>query len=436
VSGKWQYAALLTGLVGFGFLFTVNPHQVSFRLYPGAVPVQTNLALVLFLAFLSGFVAAFLTGVVREAAFGLRFWIHRRAEARREEGRRLFAQGRGQVIEGKAKAAGKLLRRAYRRLPGDPGVALALARAERGQGKGEVAERRLKALIEDEPGNPEALALLLEIYRERGDGDGQAEVLALWLRAEPDHVPSLKGLRDLYRGRDSWAEAVRVQEKVLARTVGRVERERERRILSELVLCGARLAPPAKAAEQLRRVLEEDTGFAPAHGALGDAVASQGDEEGAVRVWIKGYEETGDLGLLLKAEAVRLRLGSGEEMLKLYRKLGKRDAAVTLLRARILLALNRAEEALEVVEKAEAPVAQAPAARWLKGEALFRLRSYDGASRAFRESLRADQGVPPLAFTCAGCGRSARSWEYACPECGAFGALRLDLGDVAPPAAA
>ncbi|MBI5017815.1 MAG: DUF1049 domain-containing protein [Deltaproteobacteria bacterium] len=428
---KWWYVALLAGLVAFGFLFTVNPHLVSFRLYPGAAPMQTSLGLVLFLTFLTGFVAAFLTGVVREAGFSLRFWTHRRAEARREQGRRLFAEGRGQVVEGKAKAAGKVLRRAYRRLPGDPGVALELARAERAQGRGEAAERRLKALIEDQPNNPEAFAVLLELYRDRGDRDAQADVLSRWLQVDPDHLPSLQALRDLYRERESWGEAVRVQEKVLARTVGRHEREDERRSLSKLVLSGARGAPPAQASEQLRRVLDEDQSFGAAYGALGDTLAAQGDEREAVRVWLKGYGATGERALLLKAEEARVRQGSADEMLTLYRKLGKRDKALTLLRVRLLLSLHRAEEALELVERAEASIARAPAARWLAGEALFQLRSYDGAARAFRESVRAEEGAPPVDFTCEACGRSERSWVYECPGCRAVGTLHLDLGDPA-----
>ncbi|NTU60593.1 MAG: hypothetical protein HGA98_06005, partial [Deltaproteobacteria bacterium] len=94
MKGKWTYLILLVCLAAFGYLFILNPTQVPFRLFRGA-PVRTNLALVVFLAFLSGFGVAFATGLGKETVLSLRFWRQRRRDASREKGRSLSLAGRG-----------------------------------------------------------------------------------------------------------------------------------------------------------------------------------------------------------------------------------------------------------------------------------------------------------------------------------------------------
>ena len=420
---KLAQAALVVALVFFGYLFTLNPSQVSFTVYPGAT-VRASLALLLLMTFVVGFGVAFLTGTFREAFLALRSWRHERSDGRREEARRLFRTGRGEIFFGRHRAARRLLQKAQRKAPEEPSIALEVARAELGEGRFEAAERRVKALLEDDPQNPELLSLLVDVCEARGDVNGKTAALGRWIEADPSYLPSLAALRDLYRSKQAWNEAARVQEKLLVRTEGRQARRGERRTLSELLLLANGRQPPVKAAAALRRLVEEDEEFAAGYAALGDALQASGDEEGATRAWLKGYKATNAHGLLLRIEALKLRRGEGEELLKLYRKLARKDAGAALLRARLFVVLNRAEEALEALGK---PVPQTSEAQWLAGEALFRLRSFDEAARSFRRSVGTEDRPPPLTFTCNKCGRAQREWVFQCPVCGAFDALKLDV---------
>jgi hypothetical protein len=217
-----------------------------------------------------------------------------------------------------------------------------------------------------------------------------------------------------------------VQERLLGRTEGKTARDKERRTLSELLVRSSGGQPPLKAAALARRAVDEDGRFAPGHAVLGDALAAAGQEGEGIRAWLKGYKATGQRGLLLKIEELKLRRGEGEDMLRLYRKLAKKDGALTIFRARLLVALNRSEEALEALGTPPPP---SRLGRWIAGEALFRLRSYDGAARSFRQSLRAEEGAPPLDFKCRRCGNTERTWGVACGACGALDALELDAAD-------
>jgi predicted Zn-dependent protease len=434
VSGKRAALALIAALLAFGYVFTMNPGAVDFRLYPGA-KVNTSLALVLFLFFLAGFGLAVFQTAFKEALRSFQFWLHRKGDERREAARRLAAQGRGHALLGRTASARKLLRRAYRKSP-EAQVALEMARAELADGRLPPAERRLKALLEDDPRNPEILALLLQAYRTRGDFEGQVAALSRWLDVEPDHRPSLLALRDLYRDAGNWSEAARVQERVVARTEARQARAAERRTLSELRWRQAANLPEGPARSLLEKVVADDEGFAPAHASLGERWLAAGDEAAAVRAWVRGYEATGQAALLLRAEEVLLERGQAEEMLKLYRKLGKKGGAAVLLRARLLLDLERSQEALRVLEDGRRGAEEATRAEGLlRGEALYRLGSHDQAARAFREGAFGPEGPVPLVFTCSACAKAARRWSPACPACGRVDTLELDLGALPSPPA-
>ncbi len=430
---KRAIVALVAALLAFGYLFTLNPIAVDFRFLPGGARIKVSFALALFLFFLAGFAVAVFFSAFREGLRSFAFWRHQRADARRDEAHRLLAEGRGSVVLGKTKVAHKLLRRAARKGPGDLTIALEVARLEVSDGRLADAERRLKVLAEDHPKDPQVLALLLELYRAREDFEGQVATLRRWLEGDPEHPGALASLRDLYRRASNWADAVRIQEKIVPLASGRPARTEARRLLAELRYREARRLPPPDAKAVLERLLRDEEGFAPAHLALGEALWAAGDHHGAGQAWLRGYEATEQVGLLLRLEAARLAEGGAEEVLKLYKKLGKRGGAPVLLRARLLLELERATEALDLLEGDGAKEASSPLGRLLLGEALYRLRSFQGAAEAFRRSALGGAIDVTPGFVCRHCRARHRGWAEGCPACGALGTLDLDL-DAAPPA--
>jgi hypothetical protein len=120
-------------------------------------------------------------------------------------------------------------------------------------------------------------------------------------------------------------------------------------------------------------------------------------------------------------------------MLKLYSKLSKKGGAPVLLRARLLLSLERSQEALKALEDETAHGSTGRLGRALLGETLFRLHSYDGAARALRESVFGPGGDLPLTFICRSCGNRTSRWAPTCPSCEACDTLHLDTEAAAPP---
>ncbi len=351
MSGKIKaVVALVVALLAFGYVFSLNPGLTEFKIIPGKAPIRTSFALILFLFFLTGFGVAVFATAFQGALRSFAFWRFARRSQRKDEARQLVVDGRSTAVSGKTGAARRLLQRAQRKAPGENYVALETARMELSDGKLDLAERRLKGLLKDAPGNSEVLSLLLDIYRRRENFEGQVATLTRWLEVDPEHLAAVRSLRDLYSGVGNWAEAVKVQGRILAKVNARSERSAERRKLSLFRYREAVTLPPARARGLLEKLVREEEAFAPAHAALGDVLLALGEREAALQAWARGYQASGQAGLLLKAEAVREHDGQAEEMLKLYRKLGKKGGIPLLLRARLLVQLGRNEEALKLLE--------------------------------------------------------------------------------------
>ncbi|MDF1551479.1 MAG: tetratricopeptide repeat protein [Deferrisomatales bacterium] len=433
MSGKLRaVAVLVVALLAFGYVFSLNPGITEFKIIPGKAPIRTSFALILFLFFLTGFGVAVFATAFQGALRSFAFWRFARRSQRKDEARQMVVEGRSRAALGRIGAARRLLQRAQRKSPGETYVALETARMELADGRVDAAERRLKGLLKGAPHNSEVLSLLLDVNRRRNNFEGQVATLNRWLEVDPGHLPALRTLRDLYTGVGNWAEAVRVQGRILAKVTERGERVAARRKLSLFRYRQAATLPPARAKGLLEQVVREDEVFAPAHAALGDALLALGDGEAALRAWARGYQVSGQAGLLLKAEALREHDGQVEEMLKLYRKLGKKGGIPLLLRARLLVQLGRNEEALKLLEDDRQGVGGTRAGRLLAGEAQRRIGSFDGAAKAFHAALYGERAELPVAFVCDQCHRGVPEWAATCARCEAVDSLGLDVGAVAP----
>src|SRR2546423_5732908 len=100
-----------TLLLGFGWLFHLNPAQIELHVTPSKT-YTLPLPLLVLGSFLAGASAIFLLALVREAQWTLSDRRRRRIEGKKAKGRALVAAGRDQLWHGHPERAKRMLRRA------------------------------------------------------------------------------------------------------------------------------------------------------------------------------------------------------------------------------------------------------------------------------------------------------------------------------------
>ncbi len=409
-------------LLGFGFLFYMNPAIVELHVAPSR-SYSLPLPILVLASFLAGAAVIFGLALVREAQWTLGERRRRRREARAAKNRAFVAEGRELLWHGRPGPAKQALRRAPAR-ERDVEALAALAetslRAERTDEARIVLEDGLAIHSDD----PRLLAILASVAARENEWRRASGLLERAVAAEPDSVRLAASLRDAYTRERRWADALRAEDHYLAlvREPRDLESERPRRLglRYELALSRER---PEDVVGDLYAVLRDEPSFAPAAVSLGDTLRQLGRDREAGRVWCRAALLRPLPVLLGRVESLYVELGNPGKVTSLYRRLQGRGASFPRAArlARFLVAQGALEEASAALDSAPSRSEEAEVAL-LRGE----IERRRGNPSAALESLRvafdawADDGRPHF---CSACGRSVNTWLPRCPGCGIWDAL-------------
>jgi lipopolysaccharide biosynthesis regulator YciM len=279
--------------------------------------------------------------------------------------------------------------------------------------------------------DPQAAALMARAADARGRGQA-GEAAALYrdvLQRHRGHVPALRALRDLATDGRQWAEALRVQQR-LVDAAGGGERDREVEWLAALHYERGRQelveGRPAAAVAELRHAVRADRRFVPAAVALGDAHEAAGDAREAVRVWERAAETAPALPVLARLERAYRREGRPSRMIALYRAAVERapdDLALAVALGRVYFELEMLDEAADQFERVEMRAPDLPVVHAFLGAVFERRGDTREAFEEYRRALRLGHAFS-WPHRCAACGAEAPTWEDRCARCGRWNSLR------------
>ncbi|HXG16991.1 MAG TPA: tetratricopeptide repeat protein [Calidithermus sp.] len=279
--------------------------------------------------------------------------------------------------------------------------------------------------------HPEAAALVRrgDEARRAGRGDEARQFYRQALERNRYEPGALRGLRDLAIQAGAWAEALVLQERVLA-VVGSAERRAEAATLAaihyELGRAAAGAGRAAEAVEHFRGALRADPAFVPAAVALGDAHEAAGERREAVRTWERAAEHQPALPLLVRLERVYREEGRPSRMIALYREAAERapdDLAVAVALGRVYFELEMLDEAADQFEKVEVRAPDLPVVHAYLGAVFERRGETREAFAEYRRALRL-AGAFEWPHRCAACGAPAPAWQDRCPGCGRWNTIR------------
>jgi lipopolysaccharide biosynthesis regulator YciM len=412
-------ALLLAGVIvlvaAVGLLIALNPGDVEF--HPDHVhSFRPPLGLLLIGTFLIGVVAVLLGSSLRHVGGLLGNWRARRGARQAAQAGAWHQAGEQLAWGGDLERSRALLRKAWKRHPGNGNAALALGSSYLDTGEYGAAQAVLEAAVAVHANDPDLRYALGETLRRGGDSAAAIRMLETVRVQHPRAPRVLISLREVYRAAARWTEAAEVQEAYLTALPAGLHAG-ERDLLAQLRYQAAlSMTEPDARLAALDASVRMDRTFVPALVSLGDALLACGRADEAKKLWEKAFRGTPRLifieRLLAAADSPRQR----ERALAM---LGKQSDQVDQDSVRLLLArsalndgaVDRAEAHLAAIGKPDTPTVQRC---WAE---LHHQRGDHAAAWTALSKAADGLGAAAADHHCIVCGRTSEAWTGYCAGC-------------------
>lgn len=406
------FVGILLLIVAFGAVVLLNPGEVEF--HPTHLhSFRPMLGLLLIFTFCAGAAVAVLGGSLRNLSSTLGNWRTRRSQRLAVQAGEWHHEGEQLAWGGDLERSRTLLKRAWKRQPGNGATALALASSYMDTGEYGAAQEVLEAAVAQDAHDPDVRYALGEALRRRGDHAEAIRMLESVRVIHPRAPRVLISLRELYRETGRWKEAADVQEIYVQTLPAESRRTETERLLHFRYQAACSLPDPEAQVAALDGIVQRDRTFVPALVSFGDALAAQGRLDEAQRVWEKAFKTQ---PRLVFVERMLVHDGHSPRAVALlgkYRDQLESDS-VRLLLARVALAdgnVDRAAAELDAITKTDAVEVQRT---W--AEVFHRRGEHDRAWDALRRA--ADRlGALATDHRCMVCHKTVEAWSGYCEGC-------------------
>jgi len=358
-------AAAVAFLVAFVALaFFLNPTEVDFHLSPDTT-FRLPLGLLLVGTMVVGVLIAVVAVAVQQLNHRLATWSERRKARQDAQVEELNESGAALAWSGETDRSRAVLKKAWRRDPGNREAAIALAASYTETGEHHAARQVLEDAVAESPADPDLRFELGQTLASSGSPDEAMRMLETVRVQYPRAARVLVALRDLYQSSGRWAEAVETQTEYISQLASSESIHDERDRLRDFRYRAAlQLATTGERRKALEAILEEHRDYAPAIESLGDELVAQEHSFEATRIWERAFKREPSLSLANRLLAQLDDPAGRQRVLSLINKHADELApdAVHMLRARIAIeddALETAQKELEAITDATNPAVQA-----------------------------------------------------------------------------
>jgi tetratricopeptide (TPR) repeat protein len=358
----WAIAvAVLVAFVAFAYI--MNPGDVDFRV-TSTLTYRLPLGILLVATLVVGILFAVLAVALQQLNHRLATWGQRRKARQVAETEELNASGVALAWGGEIERSRHVLKKAWRRDPGNAAAALALAASYSDTGEIETAKQVLGTAVGERPNDPELRLALGDVLHRKGE---TAEAIRMYetLRVQFPRSPRvLVALREIYAETDRWNDAVQIQDRYISELASAEGIQRERDRLRHFRFRAAmQIEDPEARIAALESILDEYRDYAPAAEAVGDAMLAAGRPDDAMKVWEKSFKRNPRMDLAGKMLAQQTTSNGRHRIVALVNKHADAldDDQVHVFRARAAMqndSLDTAREELEAVGNSADPAVQ------------------------------------------------------------------------------
>jgi lipopolysaccharide biosynthesis regulator YciM len=422
------FSVIFIFVVAMFYLSYLNPDTLQLHITPGiTLPIYTSL-----LILSSIVIGAFLTLTLvafRDTRRGFVEWREKSRLKKKEKVMDLYSQGVNDLLSKKRDQALKSFQKILEWNPKNTDVLLRIGEVYRYKGNlGKAIEYHSQARSLS-PDNLSVLFALAKDFRRFGQPAEAAEIYQSILKIDPRNVGAFLKLREIYDNIEAWDKVYALQKGFW----GLKKSPKEKRQLLYYQFMAAGLLNPEKDQEKLIKIysdlIKSDKMFSAPYLKLGKIYDSQGNGKEAMKIWKKGFKETGAIPFL---EAVNEHYRKKEDpgsIIKFYKEAINRypeKHVFKFLLGKFYYRLEMIDDALEVFERLIQQGFRIPIMRQMLGDIYHKRGRTEDAFLEYRESVNFIRPVM-VPYSCETCSEEQEEWSPRCPNCGNLETLTIQF---------
>lgn len=283
------------------------------------------------------------------------------------------------------------------------------------------------------PQNLEALFSTERLMEKTGRWSDALHYLEEILDIDEENLSALYRKRGILERQGRWDELVSVQKLILKNEHTEKDKTRERQNLVgykyEYGRQSLENGDLEKAKKAFRTVMRLDKDFIPATLGLAEVILREGENEEAVNLLEKSYEETSSMIVLARLEDLLISLGEPARLIRIYKNnllKHPQDLGIKFFLGKLFYRLEMIDDAFETLLSIDTGSAAYPELHQLMGSLYLKRHQSDKAVQEFRKALDMKVALK-LPYCCMECGHTSPEWSGRCGSCKKWNTYQFNL---------
>ncbi len=424
---RW-FIGMFCLIIAMLYLSSLNPETIQFHPAPGVTfPIYTSL-LVLSSMGLGAFLV--MIGVaLRDTRRSVVGWREQGRLKKKEKIMDLYRQGVNDLLSKKREEALKSFKKILEWEPENVDVLLRIGEVYRYNGNFKEAIRYHGKARTLAPQNRIILFALAKDLRRSDRFEEAAEIYRAILKIDPRNVSAFLKLRGYYEREQAWEKAWDLQKGYWGL---KKDIDEQKRLHYYQLMRAKRLDPekePDRLVKGYMELIKADKTFVAAYLELGDFYRKEGKDDEALKVWKKGFRETGAVVFLEKFDEFYRKREDPAGIIKIYKQAISRfpdQPVYKFFLGKFYYRLEMIDDALELFEGLSRQGVQSPILRQILGDIYTKRGRLTEAIEEFKHSVNF---VRPVfaPYACEDCGHEQKKWTPRCDACGSLKGFSISL---------
>ncbi len=281
--------------------------------------------------------------------------------------------------------------------------------------------------------NLETLFSLERLMEKTGRWSDALQYLEEILDIDDENLSALYKKREILEKQGRWDELVSVQKLIMKNEHTERDKNRERQNLVgykyEYGRQSLENGEIEKAKKAFKTVLRLEKDFIPATLGLTEVLLREGENEEAINLLEKTYEETFSMIILARLEDLLINLGEPGRLIRIYKStLSKnpQDPRMKFFLGKLFYRLEMIDDAFDTLSSIDASSAGYPELYQLLGNLYLKRHQADKAVQEFKKAFDMKVALK-TPYCCRECGNTSPEWSGRCDDCKKWNTLQLSL---------